>query len=82
MADISPSIQTIFNEAIEQESQEKVSAYLDEACGGDVEKRQRVEALVRAITMSQSRAPHARRVRIVDRSCDRVHTQRVACGYR
>ena len=46
MADISPSIQTIFNEAIEQESQEEVSAYLDVACRGDVAKRQRVEVLL------------------------------------
>jgi serine/threonine protein kinase/peroxiredoxin/tetratricopeptide (TPR) repeat protein len=48
MADISPSIQTIFNEAIEHGSQEKIAAYLDAACGGDESKRQRVEALLRA----------------------------------
>ena len=48
MADKMPDIHAIFNEAIERESDEERSRFLDEACQDDPQVRGRVEALLRA----------------------------------
>ncbi len=48
MADKTPNIYAIFNEAAERESDAERREYLDEACQGDPQVRGRVEALLRA----------------------------------
>ena len=44
----SPRLLTIFAEALEKKSPEARAEYLDRACRGDKELRQRVEALIAA----------------------------------
>src|SRR5262245_59642969 len=48
MEDASPEMLSIFAGAIERPSPEERAAFLDTACGSDVELRRRIEALVRA----------------------------------
>lgn len=48
MEDASPEMLSIFAGAIERPSPEERAAFLDTACGADVELRRRIEALVRA----------------------------------
>src|SRR5262245_15409771 len=48
MEDASPEMLSIFAGAIERPSPEERAAFLDTACGSDVELRRRIEALLRA----------------------------------
>src|SRR5262249_43139486 len=48
MQDASPEMLSIFACAIERPSPEERAAFLDAACGADVELRRRIEALLRA----------------------------------
>jgi serine/threonine-protein kinase len=48
MEDASPEMLSIFAGALEQPSPEKRAAFLDTACGANVELRQRIEALLNA----------------------------------
>ena len=48
MSDAKPDVKTIFCEALAKSSPEELAAYLEQACGGDDQVRQRVEALLRA----------------------------------
>jgi eukaryotic-like serine/threonine-protein kinase len=47
-------VRTIFLEAVEQHAPEQWSSFLDQACAGDQELRQRVEALLRAHVQANS----------------------------
>ena len=48
MATGQPSVDSVFCAAIELKSPEEREAYLDQACGSDVELRRQVERLLRA----------------------------------
>src|SRR5262245_1248306 len=48
MQDASPEMLTIFGAAIERNSPAERAAFLESACGGNVELRERIEALLRA----------------------------------
>ena len=48
MSDAKPDVKAIFCEALTKKSPEELAAYLEQACGGDDQVRQRVEALLRA----------------------------------
>lgn len=48
MSEVALDPKRIFLGALEQNPAEELQRYLDEACGGNVEVRSRVEALLRA----------------------------------
>src|SRR5262245_49310032 len=54
MPEIRPHVDEVFNEALRRAAGQDRARYLDEACGGDLELRQRVERLLRAASEAGS----------------------------